>query len=90
MGAARTVAEKHDLTARAGIEGVRAQAQGNHLLASLLWQGARRDADEQAQEQARRQSVDRMMEEADAVIAAGGRRGARAGGRAPVALVASR
>lgn len=89
MASARTVAEKHDLTARAGIEGVRAQAQGNYLLASLLWQNARRDADEQVQEQSRRQSVDRMIEDADAVIAGGGRRGSGGPGARPPVMLAS-
>lgn len=85
LSTARTQAEKHDLTARGTIELNRAQAQTNQLLAAQLWANARRDADTQVQEQARRQSVDRMVEEADAVIAAGGRRGAGA-----ISLVAAR
>lgn len=74
LGTARTQAEKQDLIARATIENGRAQAQANQLAATAMLAQAQRDADQQAQEQARRQSADAMVEEADAIIRAGGRR----------------
>lgn len=74
LGSARTAAEKADLAARAAIEQNRAIAQGNQLLALQIWQQAQRDAAQQEQEQNRRLAVERMIEDADGVIASGGRR----------------